>query len=228
VGSSGCIREIEDLLARAERVRDVSAAQAAEIAVRNGVELGRRHHTARRALYRRFLEHCLADQSVSAEEAAELAHLRELLQLDESDAIQIHELAVLAIYGSALDRVLKDHRLEPEEEAFLERLRHDLAIAPEAAARLYRDAEARARRRFLDTKVVQESGIVATRGLTLELAGVSEKSIEDAVRSALDEALRAFPRIERAELSEIAAEIGAGGVARWRVTLRARRDQSAV
>lgn len=218
------VRDIEDVLARAERVREVSPAKIGEIAARRGVELGRRHRTARRALYRRFLERCLADQSVSAEEAAELAHLRSLLQLDEGDAVQLHELAVQAVYGAALDRVLRDHRLEPEEEAFLQRLRDELAITPEAAASLYQEAEARARRRFLDMTVVRDDGIVVSRGLTLELNGVSEKGIEDAVRGALDEATRAFPQIERAELSQIVAEVGAGGVARWHVKLTVRRQ----
>ncbi len=223
VGKASLVREIEDVRARAARVSDVPAARLGELAASRGVDFARRYRTARCNLYRRFLEHCLVDQSVSAEEAADLVHLRGLLQLDDADVASIHEEIVHVVYGSALDQVLKDQRLDPDEEEFLRHLGTALQISPVAAGRLYQEAEARARRRFLDLSVVREDAFLVERGIALELTGVSEQGFEDAIRRALDEASRAFPGIARAEIAELVAELEADRVARWRVKLKARR-----
>lgn len=227
VSKTGLVREIENLLARSARVGEVSAERIAELAAGHDVDLQRRFRTARLNLYRRFLEHCLNDQSVSAAESADLVHLRALLHLDEADVVRAHEEVVHAVYGNALDRVLEDQRLDPEEEKFLRRLGTELQISPEAAQRLYADAETRARRRFLDLSVVREDTFLVGRGLVLELSGVSPHGFEDAIRQALDEASRAYPGLARAEVTELAAELDAGQIARWRVKLKARRAPEA-
>jgi flavin-binding protein dodecin len=218
---------IEDVLARAPRVRDVPAARLGELAASRGVDLARRYRPARCNLYRRFLEHCLVDRNVSADETADLAHLRGLLQLDDADVARIHEDVVHAVYGSALDQVLKDHRLDPDEEEFLRRLGSALQIPPEAAERLYQEAEARSRQRFLATSMVREGSFLVGRDVAVELSGVSEAGFEDAIRRALDEASQAYPGIVRAEVTELAAELDADRVRRWRVKLKARRTPEA-
>jgi len=227
VTRAGLVREIEDVLARSARVREVPLARIAELAAAHRVDLRRRFRTARLSLYRRFLEYCLNDQSVSAEESADLAHLRALLHLDDADALRAHEEVVQAVYGSALDQVLEDHRLDPEEASFLRRLGTQLQIAPEAAERLYAEAEMRARRRFLDRSVVREDSFLVGRGVVLELTGVSSHGFEDAIRLALDEACRAYPALVLAEVTELATELESGRIARWRVKLKARRAPEA-
>jgi flavin-binding protein dodecin len=146
-----------------------------------------------------------------------------MLQLDDADVARIHEEVVDSVYGSALDEVLKDHRLDPEEEAFLGRLGSALQISSVAAERIYQEAESRARRRFLDVSVVREDSFLVGRNVTLELSGVTEQGFEDAIRRALDEASRAYPGIARAEISELVAELEADRVTRWRVKLKAKR-----
>ncbi len=214
---------IEDVLARAPRVRDVPAARLGELAASRGVELAHRYRPARCNLSRRFLEHCLVDQAVSAGETADLAHLRRLLELDDADVVRIHEDVVHAVYGSALDQVLKDHRLDPGEAEFLRRLGSALQIPPEAAERLYHEAEARARQRFLSTSMVRGGSFLVGRDVAVEISGVSEAGFEDAIRRALDEASRAYPGIVQAEVSELVAELEADRVLHWRVKLKARR-----
>jgi len=119
--------------------------------------------------------------------------------------------------------VLHDHKLDPDERAFLERLRGDLGLAPDVATRLYEQGSEAARQRYLQRAIVPESVVVASHP-RLELTGESEKSLEDAVRAALDEATRAVPELRWAEVREIRTELSQGRIARWRVKLRAGLD----
>ena len=142
-----CIREIEDLLAQAASVRDVTPEQVANIATQHGVDIRTRLGTARRELYRRLLEHCLADQELSEEETADIGHLQRVLLLADTDAAEVHDQVARAVYGQAIDQVLADHRLDPEEAEFLRRLGGALAIPDAARDHRYGEAERRARRR---------------------------------------------------------------------------------
>jgi flavin-binding protein dodecin len=220
---SNALREIEDLLARADRVREVSPEQVDEIAARYGLDLARRFSGARKTLYRRYLEHCLDDQALSPEENADLAHLRTLLRLDDAEVSEVHDEVGREVYGAAIDEVLADHRLEPEEESFLARLRKELALperlADEAGAR-------RSRQRFLERTTRHDHVFVAPRGRSLELSGVSTASLEDAVRRALADACSAVPELRRFDVTEISGEVTNGAVGTWHVTLKAGIDET--
>lgn len=220
----GAIQEIEDLLARAERVSDVAAEQLTELAERHGLDLSRRMRTPRKNLYRRFLEHCLVDQALSAEETDDLAHLRMILQLQELDAARVHDEVARAVYGHAIDHVLEDHRLDPDEAEFLKRLRDELEIPEEVGKELLQEGEARARERYLFRAVSHEGPfLLAAREAVLHPTGTSEGTIEEAVQSAVEEAAQAVPQLDLrwVELNEVRAEIEKGRVAKWHVKLRA-------
>lgn len=216
-----CIREIENLLAQAERVRDVTPEQLAGIAMQHGVDLETRLGTARRELYRRLLEHCLNDQELSEEETADVEHLRRLLALSDTDAAEVHEQVAHAVYGQALDQVLADHRLDPEEAEFLGRLGSALALPEDARDRLHDEGARRARHRFLTRRMAHDSAVLASSNRLLELSGASSRSLEDAIESALAEASRAVPDLRRFEVTKIHGALEGGSVARWEVALRA-------
>ncbi len=224
-GGGGTVAEIESLLARAARVREVTPESVAELAARHAVDLSVRLRTARKSLYRRFLEHCLTDGALSADENADLIHLRALLRLENDDVERVHDDVAVAVYGEAVTQVLQDHKLDPDERAFLERLRGDLGLEPDVAARLYEQGSESARQRYLQRAIAPESVVVAGHGARLELVGESEKSLEDAVRAALDPATRAVPDLQWAEVREIRTELAQGRIARWRVKLRAGLDR---
>jgi dodecin len=217
---SMCMREFEDALAAADRVRDVSLEQVEALGARHGVDLGRRFRTARRNLYRRYFEYCLLDQQLSEDETADLAHLRSILGLDASDVNEIHEQVATALYGKAIDRVLEDHRVEPEEQAFLERLRHELHLSDEEARRLEAEGQRRARQRYLSRTVSANHLLVASDQI-LELTGRSASALEDAIRAALDEATRAVPELVWFEVVDVRGRVADGRVVHWEVALRA-------
>jgi hypothetical protein len=216
-----CIREIEELFAQAASVRDVTHEQVIEVAIRHDVDLGARLVTARRELYRRFLEHCLADQELSEEETADIDHLRRVLLLSDADAGEVHDRVAHAVYGQAIDQVLADYRLDPEEAEFLRRLGSALALPDEERDHLYGEAERRARQRFLERTLVHDSALFAGRTKVLELSGSSARSIEDAIQNALAEAVRAVPELRHFEVTKIQGSLEDGSIKRWEVSLRA-------
>lgn len=216
-----CLREIEDLLAQAARIRDVTPEQVAAIATRHGIDLQTRLATGRRDLYRRLLEHCLNDQEFSEDETAEVEHLRRLLALSDADAAEVHDRVARAVYGQAISRVLADHRVDPEETEFLRRLGGTLALPEATRDHLYDEATRRARQRFLERTIVHDSVLVAARSRVLELAGASSRSLEDAIQSALADAGRAVPDLRRFEVTKIQGALEGGSVTSWEVSLRA-------
>jgi flavin-binding protein dodecin len=217
---SGVIVEIESVLARAGRVRDVSRETVQDICRSHGVEIEARMGTARRNLYRRFLEHCLLDHEVSTDESEDLGHLRALLGLGNDDMARVHDEVARSVYGEAVDAVLDDHKLDPDEKSFLERLRHELELPEEVASAIVEEGVERSRHRFLDKAAASENLVLATRNAPLKLSGVSDQSIEAAVANALDEATAAVPQLAWVEISTIRGEIAEGGVQRWHVELK--------
>jgi flavin-binding protein dodecin len=221
---SSAIQEIESLLARADRVSDVAAEAIEEVAERHGVDLGKRCRTALAHLYRRFFEHCLLDHALSADESDDLRHLRAILHLSDEDARRVHDEIAGQVYGSAVDRVLDDQRLDPDEEEFLNQLRSELAIPDQVADALLSEGIQRARQRFFSKTAARSSVFLTSQEAPLQLVGASSKSIQAAVDDALDQACRAVPRLHWIEVSKIRGEVVEGSVREWQVELKAWLD----
>ncbi len=213
------VRELEALLARAKSVRDVSVERVHRLSASHGIDLRERLRTPRRNLYRRFLEHCLLDCSLTEEEAEELAHLRKLLHLADSDVAHVHDAVSRTVYGAALEDVLDDHKLDEEEERFLRRLRDELGMSDVDASRMYEEEARRAQQRLLSSS--PNAGILASRQGVVELKGASTVGLQDAIQSVVDESSHALPHLSWAELSEVRVRIESGHVAEWQIKLKA-------
>jgi len=218
------IFEIEDLLASAERITDIPVSRVSALAAEHGIDFANRLRTPRANLYRRLLEHCLLDNVMSGQEAADLAHMRLLLRLDAEDAARVHDQVARQVYGRAIDDALDDLRLDPEEEELLGRLRSDLDLPEKVAQRIYSQAELRARQKFIASSAPGDNPFFASGPAVLELEAQAETCLEDAVNAALVDGCRAVPGLQWAILSEIRAEIVESRVARWHVKLRAGTD----
>jgi hypothetical protein len=108
-----------------------------------------RHELER--LYREYLVYCLTDRRLSAEELADLEHLRSLFGLDAETVETVQRNVARQLYLKSVDEVLADGTIDPEEREFLLRQRTNLSI-PEAIAENILDVkrrqrEARERRR---------------------------------------------------------------------------------
>ncbi len=213
-------REIEALLAGSPEISAIGADEVAAVAARQGLELARLQSQCR-DLYRRYLEFCLVDHALSGAEVSDLAHLRKILAVPDAVASEVHEEVACAVYGSAIDEVLSDHRLDPDEESFLQRLRDDLDLDADTAERALEAGRTRARQRYLSTAVSSRDILVASQEIELEIKGSSEESIEGAVRDGLREAATVLPGLQRIEVATLGADISEGEVARWHVKLKA-------
>jgi len=213
--------EMENVLARAERVSDVSAKNLAEVASRNGLDLGRTLVGPRKEIYRRYLEHCLVDHCLSVEEAADLSHLRGILQLEDTHAADEHDKTARAVYGKAIDRVLADQRIDPDEKAFLEKLRMDLQLAESVAGEMLKRGTAQARSTYVAKAASYDGALLSSDSTSIELTGESDTTIEDAINAGLEEARQAVPDLRSVVVKEVRAEVGEGRATRWHVKLRA-------
>jgi hypothetical protein len=147
--------------------------------------------------------------------------LKKILQLTDADTAAVHDTASRAVYGRAIEEVLADHRLDPDEERFLQHLRQELEIPQSVAEQLYEEGTQQARQRFLRRTVAHDHVLVASRHPDLELRGESTTTLEDAVRDALAEAIRAVAELRSFEVTCIRGDVEGGRVARWHVVLRA-------
>lgn len=214
------IQEVEQLLAEAEHVSEVSAERVQEIASRHRVDFTRRLRTPRAHLYRRFLEHCLLDGDLSEQEGDDLSHLRRILCLDDATVDRIHEDVAQAVYGEAIDQVLEDQQLDPDEDRFLRRLRSQLELREDLAKALLAEGVQRARQRFFSRASAGSGYFLVSHEAPLQLVGTSEHSIEGAVNEALQQACRAVPRLRWVELSKIRGQVVDGRVGGWQVELK--------
>lgn len=216
------LEELETLLASAASLSAVDASAARALAHDHGLDLGSDVTTARRGLFRRFLEYCLNDYALSADELADLAHLQSVLALEDLDAEIAKGEAVHSVYGQALDDVLADYHLDPEEKEFLQRLRGEVGLSDDAAEAMLADGKARARERFIKDALVHDSSVVSSQETQLDLDGESETSLEAAIQNAIARATEVVPEVRSATLRDLRVEVSDGEVSRWSVVLRAR------
>ncbi|UCF66069.1 MAG: hypothetical protein JSV80_09685, partial [Acidobacteriota bacterium] len=133
------VRALESALADAERLTDMTPDQIRELCAGYGVDIGDRMRAPCRNLYRRYLEHCLVDCSLSEQESRDLTHLKEILCIRDADAAQIHDDVAHSVYGAAVQEVLQDYKLDEEEKRFLSELSAELELSESEADRLYQE-----------------------------------------------------------------------------------------
>ena len=211
---------IEDLLADASTVRVVSAEVVAKVCAERGVDLRTRLGRGRRRLYHRYLQHCFEDKLLSSEERADLAHLREILQLPAEDLSAIHDEVAIEVYGDAVNEVLADYRLDDNEAEFLRALREELGLSEERAEEIYRDGTIASRDRALGSAVSRDSQFIERHVAAGNFTGRSTGTFDDAVEHALAKAALAIPKLHWFEVTEIAGYVEDGQAASWHVTLR--------
>lgn len=217
---------IEDMLARAENVRDVTPKMIAELCEQRKINLTSRLERGRQQLYRRYLSHCLEDKRLSKEERADLAHLSDLLHLRQNNLSRIHDEVAIEVYGEAVNEVLEDFRLDDEEAAFLRDLQKDLGLSGVQADRIYREGSSMARVRAINQAGSQDPQFNRHREPAGEFTGRSNDSLEGAIEDGLSNAALAVPGLHWFEVGQISGYIEEGRPKSWYVTLRAGIDMS--
>lgn len=138
--------EINNLLARADRLRDVRREDVIRICDEHRTTLNGTLSGRFERIYRDYVAYCLADRHLSETELADLAHLQRLLGIAADAAAAIHEHVARQLYRCSVDEALNDGVIDDEERAFLGRLQQELAMSGRAAYRIL-ETKMRHRRR---------------------------------------------------------------------------------
>lgn len=126
---------VNNLLASAADVRDVSPLDVLRICEQHRVELSTIAPRLER-LYRDYLVFCLADGHLSERELCDLAHLKAVLRISDRSAAAMQQAAADVVYRRSVDDVLGDGGVDARERAFLRELQHELGIPAAGAARI--------------------------------------------------------------------------------------------
>lgn len=132
--------ELENLLARADHLLDVTAEEIEPIERRYDLDLSLVLPGHLEALFIRYLRYCLQDERMADDEVTELVHLKRLLRITDRRARELHDAIAGVIYQTALVDRLSKWGLRPDHETFLSELREAMLLSDEHVDRLHRAA----------------------------------------------------------------------------------------
>ncbi len=206
--SANALIEINNLLADAQQIREISTEQVTEIADRYNVNLRKQFRTERTQMFREQTTHILSDNKVTDQEVIDLKHLRDLLLLTQSQAQQILQEEAKAQYGEHVREALEDNRLSEEEKSKLEQVRKNLMIDEETANKLYADHAKEKLQNYIEDAASDERLAPSEEEEMHDIAdslGI-ELSFDENTRDALDR-FRLYWQIENGEIPEIKPDI---------------------
>lgn len=199
---------VNNLLASAARVEDVSVQQAEDAAASYGLALGGRYREERLEMASAFLNHCLSDRHLDDLELDRLRHLRRMLRLRRADVDEIKSRAARAVYSQSVEDVLLDRRVEEDEREFLDRLADNLGLPENVAERIYTEQAQAILQGALEEAVSDERLSPEEDAELNALADNLGVSItqDDETRRVLDR-FRTYWRLEEGELAEVDVDI---------------------
>ena len=199
---------INNLLARAAQVTDVTADEVRTVTDRYKTALTHLHVADRVALYARYDAYALKDDEVYDEEAQDLKHLQALLALTAEQAAHVHLEHAGRIYQEQVDNAISAGRFTDDARQALQRLAKYLALSEDDAhgvfmERVGRLLNERARRMAANHKIAPDQE--AALATFAEELGVN--LVYDSKDRALLEKYRLMWRIEDGDIPEVPVPI---------------------
>jgi hypothetical protein len=131
------IIKITNLFAQAENLTDVSSGDIQNIFKEHNIDLHKNFPDQMRNFYWQYLKYCLSDNKITEEDRNTLYHLGEIMNLSESEAIDIYSKEVTPIYQDGIDAVIANGCLNEAGKSALKKLRTDLILSEESAKDIY-------------------------------------------------------------------------------------------
>lgn len=216
---------IEALLVKTSAVTAVTPAQIDAACKAVKLDSVRQIRKECKVLYGRYLDYCFEDKKLSPEETVDLSHLKEILQLTDSDVTSLQDEVTIAVYGRAIAEVLEDMRIDPDEADFLRRLREELHLSDRKAKHILEAGTRDARGRALREATASDPTFVERREAAGNFTGRSKDGLEAAVDDAIGKANLAIPQLQWFEVTQISGYVGNGSAAQWYVILQAGIDR---
>lgn len=131
--------ELNNLLAHKKVVKDIHPIEIGNIAQQYNVNLQLKYPKEIEEFYSSYLKHCLRDKTLDGLEIDNLTHLKQLLGLNDTAVVRMHNLVAGDIYQESVDDAIKDGRLTEDEKNFLETLKQNLSLPDEIVEKIRRE-----------------------------------------------------------------------------------------
>ena len=200
--------EMNNLLAQAEGIENVSMQQVDEIATRYRIRMLKDLKDERRGLCGDFLRYCIEDHRLDTGEADRLQHLRRLLRLSEEDVAVIQRDVASSVYEAQADEAMRDRKLSDQEQESLERLARDIQLPDEVRRSILARKSHEIMQSALD-EAIDDARLSPTEEAELEALASNLRvkiSHDDETRRVL-ERMRLYWRIEEGDLPVVDVDI---------------------
>jgi len=138
VPAENAIVEINNLLFKHQtEIEKISIDNIISIANKYKVNLNKKFKESRIELFNIYLKYCLIDEKLEDSEILQLAHLRDILLLNEKDIEKQITIETERIYEIHVKDAVSDGKLEDFEKENLEKLKNDVLISEDVADEIY-------------------------------------------------------------------------------------------
>jgi len=132
------IIEINNLLGT-KYLRDIKATDIQEICTRYRINLRGSFLKNVKELYARYLKKCLENYLLTDEDCMNLAHLGQLLVLQEKETAELYNKLASEIYKRIYDEALSGSKLGKYNEEYIDKLKKDIRLTNEIADKISYD-----------------------------------------------------------------------------------------
>ena len=146
--------EINNLLA-SKSISEITKLEITQIASRYTKNVAKNNLDKLYNLYSDYFIFCLKDKSLSQEEIKNLKHLKEILDLKESQVDKIHNQIAGAIFKKNVRELISDGSITREGEEFLINLQKNLLLSDDFAKEIIKNVKGSFIQEFLD-KIISD------------------------------------------------------------------------
>lgn len=199
--------ELNNLLAT-KPIRQIQQDDVIAIERKYKVSLEKEFRLNLEEFYAVYLNHCLADKSLSGDELEDLRHLKTILSLDDSAVEKLHVKIGEQVYRQSFEAAVADGRLTADEEAFLSKLENELRLPKTLAEKI----SVETRTAFIEnyvTGIIQDQRLSPDEEKELHVIATSlniQIRLDDETKKQLAK-LKLYWALENLELPDVQTDI---------------------
>lgn len=135
---ANAVRELNNLLATTPLMQ-ITVGDVRNIETRYGIQFTQDFQLNTEEFYATYLNYCMKDKLLSAEEVNDLSYLKLLLGLSDSTVDFLHNMVAGVLYKQAMQEAIADGRLSDTERDFLSKLQSQLKLPQEIADKIAKE-----------------------------------------------------------------------------------------
>lgn len=135
---ANAVRELNNLLANTP-IQQITVGEVRNIETRYGIQFSTDFQLNTEEFYATYLNYCMKDKQLSAEEVSDLSYLKLLLGLSDSTVDFLHNMVAGVLYKQAMQEAIADGRLSETERDFLGKLQSQLKLPQDIADKIAKE-----------------------------------------------------------------------------------------